>query len=155
MSNNPIKRHAALQTLSREHHHGLLFCWKIREGFKRNIAIERIKKYADWFWSSHLVQHFETEEAILFPILPAENSKVKKAVADHRRLKSLFENSDDIRKSLSVLEEALEAHIRFEERDLFNEIQQVATAAQLADVENHHHAPFSDDWADEFWKDKK
>lgn len=143
-----------MQPLSRDHHYGLLFCWKIREGFKRNIPLERMKKYADWFWRSHLMQHFETEEANLFPILPPENSKVKKAIADHRRLKSLVENTEDTRQSLSLLEEELEAHIRFEERDLFNDIQQVATAAQLVEVEKHHHEPFSDDWTDEFWKEK-
>lgn len=43
----PIKRHTALKPLSREHHHGLLLSWKIREGLKRNIEIPRIKKYID------------------------------------------------------------------------------------------------------------
>ncbi len=40
----PIKRSVALKPLSREHHHGLLLSWKIREGFNRNVEIERIKR---------------------------------------------------------------------------------------------------------------
>lgn len=40
----PIKRHPSLQPLSREHHYGLLLSWKIREGFKREVPPERIKK---------------------------------------------------------------------------------------------------------------
>jgi len=41
---NPIKRNEALKPLSRDHHHGLLLCWKIRQGIKLNIEPERIKK---------------------------------------------------------------------------------------------------------------
>jgi len=29
--NQPIKRHVALQPVSREHHYGLLLSWKIRD----------------------------------------------------------------------------------------------------------------------------
>ena len=50
MDNKPLKRHKALQPLSRDHHHGLLLSWKIRSGFKKNIDVERIKVYADWFY---------------------------------------------------------------------------------------------------------
>lgn len=152
MIKKPIKRHEALKPFSRDHHHGLLLCWKIREGFKRNIEPERIKKYTDWFWETHLAEHFEEEEKILFPILPEENDKVKKATAEHRRLKRLFENTTEIIKSLSRIEEELESHIRFEERDLFNEIQKTATAEQLKRIENLHKDTFCDNWEDEFWK---
>jgi len=43
MKTVPIKRSIALQPLSREHHHGLLLCWKIRTGLKKGIDIDRIK----------------------------------------------------------------------------------------------------------------
>jgi hypothetical protein len=46
----PLKRHAALQPLSREHHHGLLLGWKIRTGLSNGAPLERIKAYADWFF---------------------------------------------------------------------------------------------------------
>jgi len=86
----PLKRHVGLQPLSREHHHGLLLCWKIRTGLKKGIEEERIKKYADWFFKHHLLPHFEAEEKYVFPILDAEDSRIKKALAQHRRLKRLF-----------------------------------------------------------------
>ena len=35
--NKPIKRHKAIQPLSREHHQGLLLCWKIGKGFEKGI----------------------------------------------------------------------------------------------------------------------
>jgi hemerythrin-like domain-containing protein len=152
MSQKPLKRHKALQPLSREHHHGLLLSWKIRAGFSKNVAPERIKKYADWFYKTHLLPHFETEELHVFSILEPNNELVKKALAEHRLLKRLFEDDDTIH-ALSKIEEVLDAHIRFEERILFPEIQQVATEMQLLDIEkNHQETDFLDNLDDEFWK---
>ena len=58
ISNRPLKRAIELQPLSHDHHHGLQLCWKIRTGFSRKIELERIKKYADWFFVTHLEPHF-------------------------------------------------------------------------------------------------
>ena len=147
----PIKRIEQLKALSREHHHGLLLCWKIREGIKRNIETERIKKYVDWFWNNHLQQHFETEEKILFPILGNHNALIQQALTEHSRLKRLFESDNDIYKSISLIEEELEKHIRFEERVLFNEIQKVGTPQELDKLYAVHNSDFKDNLADEFW----
>jgi iron-sulfur cluster repair protein YtfE (RIC family) len=152
MKPKPLKRHKALQPLSREHHHGLLLSWKIRTGFSKNIEIERIKTYADWFFNNELIPHFELEEAHIFPILKADNELVKRALAEHRRLKRLFNDEKDIERSLHKIEEELEQHIRFEERILFPEIQKTATEAQLARIEEiHHEEGFVDNVNDEFW----
>ena len=153
MKLKPQKRHKALQPLSREHHHGLLLSWKIRSGFSKNIDPKRIRVYADWFFKNHLVPHFEIEEAHIFTILEKDNNLVKKALAEHRRLKRLFaENEDDV-KTLSKIEEELEQHIRFEERVLFPEIQKTATEAQMLHIEKiHQPESFEDNLEDEFWK---
>lgn len=153
MEQQPIKRDASLRPLSRQHHHGLLLCWKIREGFRRNIAPERIKKYVDWFWQHHLRQHFEEEEKYVFIVLPPKNKLLKKAIAEHRRLERLFNDQGDKVRSLNLIEEELEQHIRFEERLLFNEIQQNATPKQLSNMAMHHTDTLNEDWDDEFWKD--
>ena len=131
MQLKPQKRHKALQPLSREHHHGLLLSWKIRAGFSKDIDPKRIRTYANWFYENHLIPHFELEEIHIFSILEAENELVKRALAEHRRLKRLFTDKDDDLKRLSKIEEELEQHIRFEERILFPEIQKVATEAIL------------------------
>ncbi|HMQ43570.1 hemerythrin domain-containing protein [Mariniflexile maritimum] len=153
MSHKPMKRHKALQPLSREHHHGLLLSWKIRAGFSKNIEPNRIKTYADWFFKNHLIPHFDMEEQHIFTILEADNELVKRALADHRRLKRLFLVDEDIAAALSNIEETLDAHIRFEERVLFPEIQKVATEAQLEYIEKiHQEADFVDKLDDEFWR---
>jgi len=153
MKNIPIKRHKALQPLSRDHHHGLLLSWKIRAGFSKNIEPDRIKKYADWFFKAHLIPHFEMEEKYVFTILGTSNELVKRALADHRRLIRLFKNDGVDALVLSKIEEELDKHIRFEERILFPEIQKVATDDELSYIEKtHDDAAFEDNLVDEFWK---
>jgi len=152
-TNAPIKRSEVLRPLSHEHHHGLLLCWKIKTGIKKNIEAARIKKYADWFYSSHLLPHFEMEEKFVFTILGNENELVKKAIAEHRRITELFDDTTAISANLSLVAEALESHIRFEERILFNEIQKAATEEQLQFIQvNHSDEKFADNLSDTFWK---
>lgn len=148
----PIKRSKALQGVSREHHHGLLLCWKIRTGFSKGISEERIKKYVDWFYTTHLIPHFELEENFIFPILGNKHRLVKKAITQHKRLHRLFKDSDSPSKSLSLIEEELEQHIRFEERVLFNEIQKIASEEQLKTIlKLHNDEKFNDNIHDTFW----
>lgn len=149
----PLKRHQALTPFSHEHHHSLLLSWKIRRGISSNIPLKRIKKYTDWFFKNHIKQHFEREEEYIFPILGDDNALVKRALAEHRRLERLFAEKVDLERSLSLLEEELELHIRFEERVLFKEVQKVATPEMLENIEAiHSENDFEDNLNDPFWK---
>jgi len=152
ISKKPLKRSKELQPFSREHHHGLLLSWKIRKGFTIGVEKERIKRYADNFFETSLIPHFEDEEKYVFPILGNDHELVKKALADHRRLIRLFKSKADIYRSLSQIEEELEAHIRFEERVLFPEIQENATEKDLQLIAEHHtEIKACEDWEDPFW----
>ncbi|MDO6759926.1 hemerythrin domain-containing protein [Tamlana sp. 2_MG-2023] len=153
MENKPQKRHQALQPLSREHHHGLLLCWKIRTGFSKGIAPDRIKTYADWFFKNHLIPHFEIEEKYVFSLLEDGHELKEKALEDHKNIIELFSKQDDVTHTLHEIETTVNDHIRFEERVLFPEIQKVATEAQFAEIEAiHQDHDFVDNLADEFWK---
>lgn len=148
-----IKRLVALRPLSREHHHGLLLCWKIKTGLKNQVEPDRIKRYADWFFEQHLTTHFEVEENQLFPILGTDNALVQQAVFEHRRIEELFRSTGNLPVTLELIAWELDHHIRFEERVLFNEIQQVASEAQLQLLEEiHREVPDSDHWHDKFWE---
>ncbi|MEZ4911513.1 MAG: hemerythrin domain-containing protein [Saprospiraceae bacterium] len=149
----PIKRNESLKPLSRDHHHGLLLCWKIRQGIKLKVEPERIKKYLYWFWVSYLKHHFEIEEQYVFPVLGNDNKLVKQALAEHRKLKRLFENHMESKKSISIIEEVLAKHIRFEERVLFNEIEKVASSEKLLQIEKDcSDNIFYENLSDAFWK---
>ncbi len=147
----PIKRHESLQQLSREHHFGLLFCWKLRQGMKFGVEMERIQSYADWFWENNQIKHFDLEENKLFPILGMDHPKVVRAIEEHRQIEAYFKGGINDLDDVSALDKLLVEHIRFEERDLFNEIQQIATADELKLLDEHDHQELVDNWSDEFW----
>lgn len=141
------------QLLSREHHHGLLLCWKIKTGFSKGVAADRIKNYADWFYKAYLIPHFEAEEKYVFTILGNDNGLIKQAIEEHRLLSGLFSDTSDIESSLKQIQTELEKHIRFEERILFNEIEKAASPEQLKEFEqNHTEGKFAENLSDEFWK---
>ncbi|HSI76628.1 MAG TPA: hemerythrin domain-containing protein [Lunatimonas sp.] len=149
----PIKRHPALQELSKDHHQGLLLCFKIRQGIKLEVEEERIKKYCDWFWIEHLAPHFSEEEQFIFPVLGNDDALVRRALEEHKHLKTLFQKGQVDYDLLKKIENDLEAHIRFEERVLFNKIQDVATEEELETIaKNHAGQPSCAVWEDEFWK---
>ena len=151
MSQKPIKRDEALKPFSREHHFNLLLCWKIREGFKKNVEIKRIKYYVDWCWNHHIRHHFELEEQYIFPVLGKEHTLIQQALKEHAALRQYFTATSDIKEHLNLIEKELDAHIRFEEREVFNEVQKNATPEELSIMEKNHQAPISDNWEDEFW----
>lgn len=142
-----------MQPLSRDHHIGLLLCFKIREGLKNDIDPSRIKAYADWSWEQELAPHFKLEEQYAFPVLGKNHPLVQQALKEHQELERLFENQSDLYNSLLQIEAKLKQHIRFEERVLFNEIQQQATLEQLAKIEAAHTgASDCELWHDRFWE---
>ncbi|HQY20029.1 MAG TPA: hemerythrin domain-containing protein [Ignavibacteria bacterium] len=148
----PIKRVEELKPFSRDHHHTLLLCWKIKAGFKKNIPVNRIKAYSDWFFKNHIIGHFEMEEEYLFPVLGRDHKLIQQAFEEHKKLTELFTDKTNIEESLNLIPELLESHIRFEERTLFNEIQKAASADQLEKFQHiHSDEKFTDNLSDEFW----
>lgn len=149
-----MKRSEGLKSFSREHHHGLLLSWKIRTGISKGVSFDRIKKYTDWFYTFYMIPHFEAEEKYVFPILGKNDPLVKKAISNRRRLDKLFlGNKKPPEIALSLGEEELENHIRFEERELFIHIQEVATEKQLAQISKmYEEQEFEENTEDEFWK---
>lgn len=142
-----------LKPFSHDHHHGRMLCWKIRTGISKGVSFERIKKYTDWFYKTYMTPHFEAEKKYVYPILGEDHPLVKKALASQRRLDRLFlGNKKPPEVALSLGEEKLELHIRNEERKLFKQIQEVATAEQLEELERlYKEQPFKENEEDVFW----
>src|SRR5690606_23079045 len=109
--------------IEQEHRENLMLCNNIRLGFIKGVELDRIKRYTDWYWQNHLLTHFRHEEKEVVPVLGRQHGLVKKALAQHRRLKRLFESKEDIHKMLNRIEEELMAHVRFEEKILLKEIE--------------------------------
>jgi hypothetical protein len=149
----PMKFHKALGPVSDEHYDILFFGWKISEGLSNDIEINRLKAYANWFKENYVDPHFEIEKKYVFPILGLKNVRVKRAMANHRRLIRLLNEPKDVNRALNRIEEEIGRYIRFEERILYKEIEKIATPQQLQDIEEYHKSVKMprEDWKDEFW----
>ncbi|HWH63906.1 MAG TPA: hemerythrin domain-containing protein [Ginsengibacter sp.] len=157
MENKPIKRNEHIKKLSKDHHSGLLFCWKIRQGLKHEVPTERIKKYTGYFWRNHLAVHFREEETILFS--PLKDDLVQKALDDHKQIKHQFDKlldglAGDAKTELMNLANLIDDHIRYEERKLFSHLEKVLNEKQLEEIGKKLDAqppPPADDFEDSFW----
>lgn len=154
----PIKRSKELAPLSREHHDGLLFVWKIREGLKMKVSPGKLKQYAIWFWQQHIKPHFFQEEKILLLYIPAEHELAIRLKKEHEHIRelilSLDQEADNI--TFTHLADLLDSHIRFEERQLFPFLEQSLSSEELNNIyqqlEQHPVCPGI--WEDEFWVKK-
>ena len=151
----PIKRSKELAPLSREHHDGLLFAWKIKQGLANNTPVETLCNYTRWFWSNYLQPHFKVEEKVFVKFLPGDNDLVQQMLKEHAQITNLIVSLDKApaSNSLQLLAELINKHIRFEERKLFVYAEQVLGVEQLKEIHNELPAEHSCDitWKDEFW----
>lgn len=146
-----------ISILESNHRDSLLLCWKIREGFRNDIPITRIKKYIDWYWENRLKLLFEIEEEHIFSTIAPDDKLRKKALAQHRKLRKLFEvkAESEYLKSISLIEEELELHIRFAEKELFNTFMKTATPKEIAEIESICNSITTNQWKDPFWEEEK
>ncbi|MDQ6532088.1 hemerythrin domain-containing protein, partial [Flavobacterium sp. LHD-85] len=72
-----------------------MYC-TIQEEIRTENCHERIKNYADWYYSNELAPYFEIEEEYIFPILGMENEIIKKALTLHRRIKKHFTKNIEV-----------------------------------------------------------
>ncbi len=160
MVKKPIHRSEHIKRLSREHHFSLLFCWKIREGLKRNVPGERIRKFVEYFWQRHLQPHFQEEEKILFA--PIADRQVQRAIDEHKYIRQQIEDLPTYsekkqRKTLAKIADIVDEHVRYEERELFPHLERKLSKEQLENIGNliqKHHSSLRDEYEDQFWNIK-
>ena len=141
-----MKRHKALQSLSQEHHHGLLLAQLIKTGSPEYKGLPRTtvekKLYTINFFEENLIPHFKKEEEVLFPRSKEKNPDIENLVNElinqHKGIYSLItklKTSAQPEIELDELGKLLEAHIRKEERELFQMIQEILSEEELAKLE--------------------
>ena len=123
----PIKRSKDLLPLSRDHHNGLLLCWKIRNGINKGISFDRISSYVLYCFDNDLDKHFTEEEQYIFPLFSKDNTYRIEAEQQHDALRAIIKllrnNPQESNTLLIDFSDQLQNHIRFEERVLFNIIE--------------------------------
>ena len=120
-----MKRHAALQPLSRDHHVALVTAQRLRRSTETDAAAARDAFLG--FWREQGVHHFRVEEEVLLPAFAAygdpEEQCVVRMLVDHVRIREqaqrLERDPGPALEALHDLGSALERHVRLEEREVF------------------------------------
>ncbi|GGG12759.1 hemerythrin domain-containing protein [Pontibacter amylolyticus] len=158
----PLKRDKSLVPLSREHHFGLLFCWKLKQGMANGTSFELMRQYIDYFWKNILKAHCQEEEVIVKRLLPKDDVNSIRLHEEHQLIAAIIElinEQKNLNTSLiATLQQDLTDHIRWEERELFPYLQTVADPEELADVGRlleHDLQEPKDEFLPAFWENKK
>jgi iron-sulfur cluster repair protein YtfE (RIC family) len=147
-----LKRHKALQPISREHREILSFCLKIEKGIKKGASIQDMQAYSLWYWTNQLEKHFVIEENILFPVMDKEDPLIQKAINDHLEIANYFRSSEFSYNLLRELAKKIHDHVRYEERKLFQSIQERVSELTLNNLKFEVLDAKSCDWITPFWE---
>ena len=115
-----MKRHQALEPFSRDHNEALILARTLVEN--RPGAAEAFES----LWVSELQDHLEQEESLLGPLLDAE--RLNRLRDEHELIHGLKLKLPESANELGAM---LEAHVRWEERELFPYIESHASQEQL------------------------
>lgn len=144
-----MRRHEALQDLSRDHHHGLVAAKRLVEAAQGDKDAGDPTDEARWFvgfWDDELAAHFTEEEHVLLPIYHrhvdlGEDELVVRMLEDHAwfrdavpALQVAIEDDGDVPARIEELGERLDEHARFEDRELFPRLEEALSEAELAEV---------------------
>lgn len=137
-----MKRHPALASLSREHHHEL----SLARGLRRAAAAAPEQRlvagtaYVEQFFGP-TTDHFRREEEVVFPLYARHAGPtplVERILREHmelhglaRELRAQVAAGEVAPETLAALGALLHDHVRLEERELFEDIQRVVPADEL------------------------
>lgn len=121
--------------------------------------MERLKDFTSWYWRHHIKPHFFQEEKILLPFMEKDHAMAKQLLREHEYIRELILNIDKEPDTHDLIRLAnlLEAHIRFEERELFGYLEELLSEIQLKDIfEKLEQNPVNqlEEWKDPFWVNK-
>ncbi len=143
-----MKRHRALIPLSHDHHDALVAARRLRRGADAPDPVAAVTVFLDFFAAS-VVPHFREEEEQLFPLVAdSEEARelVVQALLEHQRLHAAAATLGQLvvrgradpalGRQMRDLAALLDAHVRFEERQLFPLIEQLASEEALSTLAN-------------------
>jgi hemerythrin-like domain-containing protein len=125
--------------LSHQHQHVLALCVRIDRAQPIPAAdLPGWQAEIEQYFEQEITIHFAAEEAVLFPAarhFPELAPLVEELVGEHSILRENFSQAEKrgmSAETLSAFAQQLSAHIRKEERQLFERLQQLMTRAELA-----------------------
>jgi hemerythrin-like domain-containing protein len=125
--------------LSRQHQHALALCVRIdRAQPVPTSELSAWQEEIEQQFEQEIKIHFAAEEQVLFPAareFPELTPLVEELIADHAALRKLFFQAEErcmSSESLLAFGQRLSNHIRKEERQLFERLQQLTNQEELA-----------------------
>ena len=159
-----LHRVQALQPLSRQHHQGLMVSLLLSKGLKKSLTTKPMRDFILQFWQDDLLKHFEVEEQELVPIAtryPTLEPLITRMLLEHQQILLLVNriNNEARVEQLETIKDfadKLEQHIRFEERELFEALQNNLSKEDLALLELAFQSivekDFCDRYPNKFWE---
>ena len=127
--------------LSHQHQHALALCVQIERSLQAGSAdLEALQAQMGTMFNLEIRHHFAAEEQALFPeaTLFAElNPLVEQLLKEHASLRQYFARTEQRQLDAAALRDfarLLSAHIRKEERELFEACQRLFPPEKLAEV---------------------
>ncbi len=134
-------RDKSLIPLSHQHQHALALCVRIDRARPIPVAdLQAWQTEIERDFANEIKVHFSAEEQVLFPaarqfaeLVPL----IEELITDHASLRKFFLQAEARRmsaESLPVLPQQHTTHIRKEERQLFERLQELLSPNELADL---------------------
>ncbi len=159
-----LHRDQALQPLSRQHHQGLMVSLLLSKGLKKNLTTKPMRDFILQFWQDDLQKHFEIEEQYLTPIAKSYamlEPLITRMLMEHQQMLLIINriNNEARAEQLETIKEfadKLEQHIRFEERELFEQIQQTLSVQEMSELNKAFQTiiekDFCERYPNKFWE---
>ena len=134
-----MKRRPELRDLSEDHHHGLVLARNARRAASGNasLSVDAAWTEVEVQFAAELAPHFEIEELLIAPglELAGESELTQRLFEEHQTLRDCVRpGSGRTAADLDRFGELLEAHIRWEERELFEMAERRLTGEALAAI---------------------
>jgi len=122
-----MKRAVALQPLSHQHHNSLMACLLISKGISKRANPDIISDFITRLYREDLQPHFKKEEEFVFPVLKSNAMKTL-LQREHDTISILAQRINNVHDYalMETFYKLLEQHVRFEERVVFNNVQEQA-----------------------------
>jgi hemerythrin-like domain-containing protein len=144
-------RDKSLIPLSHQHRRALLLCVRIdRAQPIRDADLEAWQAEIEQHFEQEIKIHFAAEEQVLFPAavrFPELLALVDQLIAEHDSLREWFTQAGSRHisaEALPAFAQQLSAHIRKEERQLFEGMQELLTAEELSSLGGRLEAALKD-----------
>lgn len=135
-----MKRHPALQDLSRDHFHVLFRCQQVRRALKDGADVRPIIREFLAFYRSDMSPHFAEEDELVIPLTKTIDGLAdvgQRTLDEHKQLRAWIEGlasastEAEARTLLADLEPKITSHVHMEEAELFEGVQRKVAEEKL------------------------